>query len=168
MPQDTNLHKAAYKGDRGGVEDALEAGEDVNARGAQNRTALHRAVGREHNEVVEFLIDKGAEINAVDGGGLSPLHWSALFGLKGTAEILVGAKADIDSQTKSGETPLHFCAEKGKASLVRYLLDQGANTTIRDKQQGGGNLPYDAAKKGCNKEIMDMLKPAGEGCCSIQ
>ena len=35
MPKDSNLHKAAYKGDVGTVEDLLEQGEDVNSRGAQ-------------------------------------------------------------------------------------------------------------------------------------
>ena len=43
---DTDLHKNAYKGEINAVLDLLEAGEiDVNAQGAQNRTALHRAVG---------------------------------------------------------------------------------------------------------------------------
>lgn len=59
MPQDTNLHKAAYKGDIAAVEDLLASGEDVNARGAQQRTPLHRAVGKGHNSVVQLLVQKG-------------------------------------------------------------------------------------------------------------
>ena len=46
MPKDKEIHKAAYKGDIAAVEDILDNGEDVNAAGAQNRTALHRAVGK--------------------------------------------------------------------------------------------------------------------------
>ena len=60
MPQDTALHKAAYKGDCTGCEVAVEDDElDVNARGAQNRTALMRACGSNSADVVEYLISKG-------------------------------------------------------------------------------------------------------------
>lgn len=68
MPQDTNLHKAAYKGDIGTVEDLLSSGDDVNARGAQQRTPLHRAVGKGHNNVVQLLVSKGAQPDLVDQG----------------------------------------------------------------------------------------------------
>lgn len=169
MPKDNNLHKAAYKGDLGTVEDLLnDPNEDVNARGAQQRTPLHRAVGKGHDSVVQHLIDKKADVNLTDGGGLTPLHWAALFGLVKTGEILIKAQANVDAQTKSGETPLHLCAEKGKVEFVKFLLEHNANTTLHDKGQGGGSTPYDAAKKSGQREVMLLLKPAGEGgCCTI-
>jgi ankyrin repeat protein len=103
-------------------------------------------------------------------GGLTPLHWAALFGLKETAEILCEAKADVNSQTKNGETPLHMAAEKGKLEMVKYLLSQGAKTDIRDKGPNGGATAYDSAKKAQQKEVMLLLKPAGDGggCCVVQ
>jgi ankyrin repeat protein len=129
------------------------------------RTPLHRAVGKGHNKVVEVLIKRGADLNLVDGGGLTPLHWAALFGLSETGKILLDAKADLNIQTKSGETPLHLCAEKGKVEFVKMLLDAGAKTDIRDKGAGGGAIPYDAAKKAGQKEVMTLLKPEGaKGC----
>ena len=97
-------------------------------------------------------------------------HWAALFGLKETAEILCEAKADVNSQTKNGETPLHMAAEKGKIEMVKYLLSQGAKTDIRDKGPNGGATAYDTASKAQQKEVMVLLKPAGEGggCCVVQ
>ena len=43
MPKDGPIHKAAYKGDAGTVEDLLDSKVDVNVKGAQNRSPLHRA-----------------------------------------------------------------------------------------------------------------------------
>jgi hypothetical protein len=61
-------------GDLASVEDLLAQGEDVNSRGAQNRTPLHRAVGKGHNGVVRLLIQKGADLSLLDQGGLTPLY----------------------------------------------------------------------------------------------
>ena len=72
MPKDTELHKCAYKGDRGGIVEALSSGINVNAPGAANRSAIHRAVGGGHREIVELLIEKGAQTNYQDKSGRSP------------------------------------------------------------------------------------------------
>lgn len=62
-----------FSGDVGGVEECLANGEEIDLKGAQNRTALHRAVGKGHNPVVQLLISKGADIHVTDQGGLTPL-----------------------------------------------------------------------------------------------
>jgi ankyrin repeat protein len=62
-------------GDLGSVEELLEEKSvNINAPGAQNRTALHRAVGKGHDSVTEFLIENGANVNCVDAGNLTPLY----------------------------------------------------------------------------------------------
>jgi ankyrin repeat protein len=73
MPKDTNLHKAALKGDVGTVQDLLDNGDDVNCRGAENRTPLHRAVGKGNTEVVQLLLSRNADVTLRDNGGMTPL-----------------------------------------------------------------------------------------------
>jgi len=170
MPQDTPLHKAAYKGEVETCQELLEdqTSNPVNCRGAQNRTPLHRAVGKGHNEVVKLLIEKKADLSLVDSGGLTALHWAALFGLVDTGKILYDNGASVDAPTKSGETPLHLCAEKGTVEFVQFLLANEANQELRDNGAGGGGTAYDSAKKANQKECMALLKPAGgDGCCVV-
>lgn len=94
------------------------------------------------------------------------MHWAAMFGLIDTGELLVNAKAEVNATTKSGETPLHLSAEKGKEKFVEFLVGKGADITIKDKSPAGLTA-YDAAKKAGQKEVMAMLKPAGEGGCCV-
>ncbi len=75
MPQDQPLHKAAHKGEREAVADLIEVQKvDVNALGAQNRTALHKAVGKGSYDVVDYLLQHGADVTMRDAGGLTPLY----------------------------------------------------------------------------------------------
>ena len=68
MPSDSNLHKAANKGDIDELKKYIEGIElpededkiDVNEPGASDRRALHRSAGAGHIECCEYLIEKGA------------------------------------------------------------------------------------------------------------
>jgi len=174
MPQDTPLHKAAYKNEVEACIELLDSGaHTVNCRGAQNRTPLHRAVGKGHNDVVRMLIEKKADLSLVDSGGLTALHWAALFGYVETGQILCEAGSQVDAVTKSGETPLHLCAEKGKVEFVQFLLKEyekhpEADPEKRDNSPNGGATPADAAKKANQLECYNLLKPpGGDGCCIL-
>lgn len=168
MPQDARLHKAAYKGEYGAVETCLDEGDDVNSRGAQNRTALHRAVSKGHNDVVKLLIQRGADLTLADKGGLSPLHWAALFGHVETGQLLIEAKASINDLNEKGETPLHLCAEKGNGTFVDFLLTNGADANIADKSSPPCTA-FDLAKKNGHKDIAAKIKEhmPSSGCCVV-
>ena len=86
MPSDTDLHKAANQGDAAEVQELLAEGADVDAPGAQKRTALHRALGSGHVEVAQILLEKGADATVVDSckrtsargrDALEPMHTAA-------------------------------------------------------------------------------------------
>lgn len=60
-------------GDLGAVEDLLNEGVDVNARGAQNRTPLQRAAGANQVDICQLLLAKGADPNLADEAGRTAL-----------------------------------------------------------------------------------------------
>jgi hypothetical protein len=59
--------------------------------------------------------------------------------------------APIDGQNRYGNTPLHFAARYGRTKIVRYLIEQGANIYILNKD---GNMPVYVTKK---LEIVNLL-----------
>lgn len=169
MPQDQAIHKAAHKEEAELVEELVTSGQaDVNALGAQNRTALHKAVGKGNLKIVTFLLEHGADVGKQDAGGLTPLHWASLFGFLEVGEALVEAKADLNAKTNSGETPLHLAAEKGKLEFARMLVDRGADLTVVSNGSPG-KTAFDVAKKAGHKDIANIVKPpnAPGGCCVI-
>ena len=53
-------------------------------------------------------------------------------------------------------TPLHCAARAGNASIIQYLLDQGADPYIQDDE---GQFPYDVALfVGAGQDVLDMLR----------
>ena len=47
-------------------------------------------------------------------------------------EILIDHGSAIDHPNEAGQTLLHEAAKAGDSSLVRYVLDKGANESISD------------------------------------
>ena len=96
-----------------------------------------------------ILRNKGSEVvRVLDSGdrlGRTPLHYAASqkTGLSYITNLLK-AGANIDYQDHSGVTPLHLACRFGNISLVRMLIDEGANKHLRDAQDMS---PLDHAKE---------------------
>lgn len=69
--------------------------------------------------------------------------------------ILLGGGADINPADISGLTPLHLAARLGNESLVRILLEKGANPTMKDMYNF---TPFDHAKENNHASIMKRLQ----------
>lgn len=166
MPKDTDLHKAAYKGDMRTVQQCVENfGADVNAVGAGGRTPLHRAVLSDSLEIIKYLFSQGADVALTDAVGRTPLHWAAIQNLPRCGELLLSNGADVNAVTKKGASPLHFAAEQGHEKFVRWLLSQPSLDL--DLKDANGNSAYDLVKKDKTKShIRKLLKP-GNGMCTI-
>jgi len=84
-------------------------------------------------------------INQLDGEGLGPIHWAADRGnLDMLKFIVTDLKADLELKDQEGQTALHYAASCGHADIVKYLVDLGANTEVKDSD---GATPLDVASE---------------------
>uniref|UniRef100_A0A7S2CJ86 Uncharacterized protein n=1 Tax=Haptolina brevifila TaxID=156173 RepID=A0A7S2CJ86_9EUKA len=167
MPMDTELHKCVKNGDTAIALDIINDGADVNALGAQGRTALHRALGGGYFECAKMLLDNGADPNIADAMKRTSLHWAVLgTGGEECAGLLfeVGAgNAMLNTPSKSGSTPLHCAITSGRAELARLLLDQGADPELKDET---GKSAVELAKANGMKDLFSgrgSVKAKGRG-----
>ena len=156
MPSDGELHKCAKDGDTETVKELLAAGgTDVNAAGAQGRTALQRALGGGYFECAEALMEGGADPKIADSAKRTCIHYVCLSPTPDTAlnclQLLFdkdpeGMAAIIDNPTKSGSTALHCAVEKRALETVKFLIERGADPSIKD-ENGSGKSCFDMAKE---------------------
>lgn len=107
-------------------------------------TMLHHAVGVRDVELVRFLISEvGIEPNTVDRLGRAPLQtnlWILGSGFSGvrleqSKEVLrelVRLGADIEHRDSDGVCPLLHAVKIDNEEAVQFLLDLGADPTVRD------------------------------------
>ncbi|KAG5180966.1 ankyrin repeat-containing domain protein [Tribonema minus] len=123
MPLDTELHKCANKGDLAGIRELIETdGADVNALGANDRTALHRAAGAGQLEVLQYLLKAGAALEALDRYSRTPLFWAAIGGQTQCLEELLAAGASPIVSTTTGTTAFMAAAGVNSLATVEALI----------------------------------------------
>jgi len=167
MPQDTALHKAAYKGEIDACQELLDQGVDVNIEGAGNRTPLHRAVGEDNDECAAFLIERGANVNYVDGSGRTPMHWAAISGALACGKLLEKHGAGFTDKTKTGMSPLHMAADNGRTEFVFWLLEHKGVVDTQSERDAEGKTAADLAREKKHNDIGDRLDPKKSSCCTV-
>jgi len=121
---------------------------DLNSRDKNGATALHHAVHKTENEqqeaetlkMINYLLAKGADplVQTNTGHGICHkcAHDELFEQLKVVCEALASKPADLKTFVNlvdnTGRPPLHIAAYRAPDSLVRYLLDKGANPTSID------------------------------------
>jgi len=96
-------------------------------------TALHLAVFAQQEDAVALLIERGADVNALSNASFArvpPLGTAAFVRSVALARRLLDAGADVNGQGEGGFTALHTAAQNGDESLIRLLLERGADPTI--------------------------------------
>ena len=130
------LHEATLDDSVLQINEALEAGHDLNARDLDGATPLHWAAAGNSHQAVERLIEAGADPNLHSDADQTPLHWGAAYGATESIDRLLKAGADFNARDDVGDTPLH---KAGLSPLspeaVERLLEAGADPNARNNQQ---------------------------------
>ena len=152
------FNKGVYVGDLTQVNEAIEAGADVNGRDSVNWTPLMRAGEEGYTDIAKVLIDKGADVNGKDAPGWTALMHAAKNGHTDVAKLLIDKGADVNAKRWDGETALMFAALHGHTDIVKALIAGGVDVNALNKKKERALL---WAKVKRHKAIIKALKAAG-------
>uniref|UniRef100_A0A8D0ZQD9 Ankyrin repeat domain-containing protein 31 n=1 Tax=Sus scrofa TaxID=9823 RepID=A0A8D0ZQD9_PIG len=71
--------------------------------------------------------------------------------------------AGINKRHARGESRLHLAARRGNLSLVKALIESGADVNLKDN--AGWTPLHEAASEGCNDVIVELLKASANVNC---
>jgi ankyrin repeat protein len=154
------LSHAVIEKDVARIREIIDAGADVNAKDALDRTPLHLAAFHGWTEIIDLLIVHGADVNARDLTAMPPLHAAVISGKQGAAvQMLLDRHADLHAINKEGQTALHLAAATGQPKLTKFLIDRGANVHQADFD---GQLPVYYARRNHHPQTTAVLERAAK------
>ncbi|KAF5928382.1 hypothetical protein HPG69_014987 [Diceros bicornis minor] len=170
-------------------EHVLSAGFDINTPDNLGRTCLHAAASGGNVECLNLLLSSGADLRRRDKFGRTPLHYAAANGSYQCAVTLVTAGASVNEADCKGCSPLHYAAasdtyrraethsssshdaeedeplkesrRKEAFFCLEFLLDNGADPSLRDRQ--GYTAVHYAAAYG-NRQNLELLLEMSFNC----
>uniref|UniRef100_A0A1A9V0E9 ANK_REP_REGION domain-containing protein n=1 Tax=Glossina austeni TaxID=7395 RepID=A0A1A9V0E9_GLOAU len=80
-------------------------------------------------DLLQSFLDIGAELNFYDQNGITALHLGAFSNCLSTLSCLVGKGMNVNFQPKC-YTPLHCAAFGNSAEAAKFLINNGAHTSI--------------------------------------
>ena len=122
-----DLFDAALSGDADAVRTALDAGADIEARGAGGMTALVAATKANHVDAARVLVEAGADVNAKDDIQDSAYLYAGARGHDEILQLTLENGADLASTNRFGGTALIPASERGLLSTVGILLEAGVD-----------------------------------------
>uniref|UniRef100_A0AAZ3PQS1 Ankyrin repeat and sterile alpha motif domain containing 1A n=1 Tax=Oncorhynchus tshawytscha TaxID=74940 RepID=A0AAZ3PQS1_ONCTS len=163
-------------------------GPNVNCVDSTGYTPLHHAALNGHSEVVEALLRNEALTNIADNKGCYPLHLAAWKGDQRIVRLLIHqgpSHPKLNEQSSSVEHkelkrcgpfdlhinakvyPLHCAAQYGHTQVVRLLLEELTDPTMRNNKF---ETPLDLAALYGRLEVVKLLLTAHPNllCCNTK
>nr|XP_040048745.1 ankyrin repeat and SAM domain-containing protein 1A-like isoform X2 [Gasterosteus aculeatus aculeatus] len=156
-------------------------GPNVNCVDSTGYSPLHHAALNGHSEVVEALLRNEALTNIADSKGCYPLHLAAWKGDEHIVKLLIhqgpshprlNEQSSVDhkefkrcgpfdpyinAKNNDNETPLHCAAQYGHSQVVRLLLEELTDPTMRNNKF---ETPLDLAALYGRLEVVKQLLSA--------
>jgi uncharacterized protein len=107
---------------------------NVEARNLQGESPLMMAALKGQLAQAQRLIERGAEVNKP---GWTALHYAATSNLPASVpmvRLLLEHHAYIDAESPNKSTPLMMAARYGNPAVVKLLLEEGADSTVKNEQ----------------------------------
>ena len=124
---------ASNKGNLHLVKSQIQKGVPIDQRGANNYTPLLKASASGKLNVVKYLVEHGADLKKTTKWGSSPLELSSTNGhLDVVKYLLTNKNVDINQLNIYKNTALHIAAYKERLPVVKYLVEKGAKTDIKN------------------------------------
>jgi hypothetical protein len=127
MAHDADFFAAATTGDVATLTQLLDAGQAIEARDGNGRTALLLATRADKVEAARLLIGRGADVNAKDNIADTPFLYAGAEGRTEIVKLLLAAGANLKDTNRYGGTALIPAAEKGHPDNVALLLAAGVD-----------------------------------------
>ncbi|XP_034551894.1 ankyrin repeat and SAM domain-containing protein 1A isoform X3 [Notolabrus celidotus] len=156
-------------------------GPNVNCVDSTGYSPLHHAALNGHSDVVEALLRNEALTNIADNKGCYPLHLAAWKGDEHIVKLLIhqgpshpklNEQSSVDhkefkrcgpfdpyinAKNNDNETPLHCAAQYGHSRVVRLLLEELTDPTMRNNKF---ETPLDLAALYGRLEVVKLLLSA--------
>ena len=129
-------------------------------RSVWGKTFLMDAAFYKRKDIVEYISNQQHDLSVVNDRGCNVLHWIVLYNDDDvTIEMLKSLDVSqlnddvINKQNNFKRTPLHFAAMKNNHKSMVWLMDQGADPSLKD---AGGRRPGEDG--GCSDETKNIIR----------
>jgi ankyrin repeat protein len=157
----TALHYAAKSNNVESVKFLIANGAKLNIQDEDQETPLFIACDEGFDEVTKVLLEAGADPNILNEDHEAPLSIASSDGHGACVRLLLATKkVDMNNQDEGGGTALYYAAKRGHADIVQMLLDAGADTKIRNKDDETAEM---IAAKQAHPEIVKMIRERSGG-----
>ncbi|XXH00620.1 hypothetical protein Hte_006968 [Hypoxylon texense] len=136
----------------------VDKGARVNAEDASGNTTLMWACWSDDprkSSIVEYLLEQGADVNCYNHTGVRPVHIAISMGDESLLSLLLRQKhIDLNVLDPDNDTPLKLAIRARHASMVKMLLEKGADPNFRPK---GGDPALLEAVEVYQAEVVSLL-----------
>ncbi|UKZ88775.1 uncharacterized protein TrAFT101_004511 [Trichoderma asperellum] len=156
----TPLCIAVHHGEKASVELMIERGADISVTACGGSLFFFAALSR-NAEVAKLLLERGFDVNFTGTNGAFPLWIAGPYyqGRDDIVKLLLKQGADVSQRHKyNNETALHYSTHWGNKTVVRLLLESGAEVNAQDRD--GKTALHIAAKEG-DEAVLRLLLEKG-------